>query len=156
MSWTKMATAPEPPPRICFLLTDYGLEQYTYLCYMYPVSRRHWGVWRHSIFVVHHETCRSGARLGDWACVHASSRILSERSIDIVGKPTDIYALHALHCLRYWGHPTKATSISISPTRQRPLTECEHRNSQPFHSQQLKSLVHHATKCGLYHRITMH
>ena len=51
------------------------------------------GVWRHSIFVVHHETCRSCARLGDWACVHASSRILSERSIDIVGKPTDIYAL---------------------------------------------------------------
>ena len=154
MSWTKMATAPEPPPRICFLLTDYGLEQYTYLC----VSRlkEALGVWRHSIFVVHHETCRSGARLGDWACVHASSRILSERSIDIVGKPTDIYALHALHCLRYWGHPTKATSISISPTRQRPLTECEHRNSQPFHSQQLKSLVHHATKCGLYHRRTMH
>ena len=91
MSWTKMATAPEPPPRICFLLTDYGLEQYTYLC----VSRlkEALGVWRHSIFVVHHETCRSGARLGDWACVHASSRILSERSIDIVGKPTDIYAL---------------------------------------------------------------
>ena len=95
-----MATAPEPPPRICFLLTDYGLEQYTYLCVWALCARAKrsrlmeaLGVWRHSIFVVHHETCRSGARLGDWACVHASSRILSERSIDIVGKPTDIYAL---------------------------------------------------------------